>query len=245
MKQLLAILITALIIIFAWVFVRFLYSPRNRAQIVDEIMSSKRIRLSNRELEEELTFFLASKLGIYEGSFEIVDIVNLKTYEMAGADYLLVTVRTPDGKLCQVVVSRKAGAWGKWEIQQGTFRLIKAAGEKGAAVYSEKKKFWMKELGVTADELRQYYRAHPEAILKGDDLFFDEETGIAHLPADWFKTVKPEISYKLSVDKNGPARFVPEMQAKPADAFWQPDYPADYLGGGYRSYLYEKIKESK
>jgi hypothetical protein len=245
MKQLLAIIITALVFIMIWAGARLFYSPRNKLQVVEEVGYSKRIRLSSRELEEELTFFLASKLGIYEGSFEIVGIVNLKTQEMAGADYLLVTVRISDGKLCQVVVSRKAGPWGKWGIEQETFKLINAADAKGAALYSEKTKAWMKELGVTADELRQYYRAHPEAILKGDELFFDEETGITRLPADWFKTVNPPVSYKLSVDKNGPVRFVPGMEVKPADVFWQPDYPGDYLGGGYRSYLYEKIKENK
>jgi hypothetical protein len=104
----------------------------------------------------------------------------------------------------------------------------------------------MKELGVTVDEVRQYYKAHPEAILKGEELFFDKETASPRLPADWFKTVRqPDVQYKLLINKNEPARFVPGIKVEPANSLWKPDYPSDYLGPGYRSYLYEKVKENK
>lgn len=201
-----------------------------------------RINLANRDLQEELIFFLARQLGIYEGNFQIVDVVNLEAREMTGTDYLLITLRAPDGKLCQIVISRKSLPWAKWEIRTETYKLIESSADK--TIFLDNPGSWMKELGVTAEDVRQYYRAHPEAIMKGEEAFFDQETGSPRLPADWDKTVKTQTQYKLSINKNEPARFVPGMKVEQADAFWQPDYPSDYLGAGYRSYLYEKVKDN-
>jgi hypothetical protein len=244
MKQLLAVIIAVVLVVILWLAGYLFYYRREVAPNVDKKFLTNRIRLANRQLEEELTFFLARQLGIYEGKFEIIDVVNLETREMAGADYLLVTLKAPDGKLCQVIVSRKSLPWAKWEIEAGTFNLLEPSA--AGAASSDNLKARMKELGVTAEEVRQYYKAYPEAILKGEELFFDQETATPRLPIDWFKAVKPSMQHeKLSINKNGPARFVPGMKAEPADTLWQPDYPGDYLGAGYRSYLYEKVKDNK
>jgi len=244
MKQLIAIVITLILVIAIWLTGYFLYHRKVNFAALQSKLLTNRIHLADRDLEEELTFFLARQMGIYEGNFEIIDVVSLEARETAGADYLLVTLRTPDGQLCQVIISRSPLPWAKWEIQPKTFNLLQSPGALAAS--SDNNKAWMKELGITPQEVQQYFNAHPQAILKGEGIFLNQETGIHRLPEDWFETIKPgPQNGKLPINKNEPTHFVPGMKAESADALWQPDYPSGYLGSGYRSYLYKKVKEEK
>jgi hypothetical protein len=66
------------------------------------------------------------------------------------------------------------------------------------------------------------------------------------LPLDWWKSVKVGESpfrYKMEIGKNKTMRFVSDMKRESSsDLFWKVDYPADYMGSGYRGYLFEKVK---
>lgn len=201
-----------------------------------------RLNLSDTELKKEIIFFLAKDLGLYQGNFEILDVVFLYTGEIAGADYILVTLKAPDGRLCQITVSRISLPFARWELNPKTFSVI----EPLKTILESKVEVprWMQDLGVTDEQLQNYYTKHPELAVKGEYAFFDEETGSYNLPADWYQAV-----FNLVTGKDKTIRLIPDkgerLQADTVNFYWKADYPSEYLGLGYRGYLYQKIEESK
>lgn len=200
-----------------------------------------RFDLSDPELRSELIFFLTKEMGLYEGEFKILDVVYLYTDEISGADYILVTLEAPDGKLCQLTVSRNFLPYAKWELNPKNFSII----EPLEPILGSEVKVpqWMQDLGVTAQQLDKYYVTHPEEALKGETAFFDEKTGKYNLPLDWY-----QATFTLEIKDKG-IRLIPETDKKAKTAivnfYWKADYPIEYLGPGYREYLYKKIKEQK
>jgi len=246
MKQLMILLFAVALAIGSW----FLIGPlleKNPAfnrdqQTVDFI--NRRLSLANIDLEKELAFFLAKQFGIFEGSFEIVDIVNLNTTGITGTDYLLVTFKAPDGRFCQVSVSRGKGTNSGWEILPESFSVSQFSSSQPIMPV------WMKDLGIAPEQLDEYYRAHPEAIALGEKLFRDPQTGGYILPTDWFQTVKPvHKPYAIVLNQNQKVAINPNMvsgtESDMINTYWKADYPSSNIGPGYRAYLYGKVKGSE
>lgn len=208
---------------------------------------TKQLHLSDSQIEEELVYFLARQLGIYEGEFQIVDAVNLDTDDIAGTDYILLTLKAPDGKMCQVTISRDAYPWAEWRLNKENLNVVDFS--LPSSVFGPEIPEWMKNLRITPEEVLAYYAAHPDAKEKGEAAFIDDKTKKHRLPSDWYKTVKLETAFKLQINKNKPVRFVSSMKEEAAvsalSSFWKTDYPVEYSGPGYRAYLYEKIKGNK
>lgn len=243
MKQLMILLFAVVLAMGSW----FMIGPlleKNPAFNHDQETSdfiNRKLSLANIDLEKELAFFLAKQFGIFEGSFEIVDIVNLNTTGITGTDYLLVTFKTPDGRFCQVSVSRGTGSRSGWEILPESFSVSQFAS------YHPIMPVWMKDLGITPEQLDEYYRAHPEAVALGEKLFKDPQTGGYILPTDWFQTVKAvHKPYAIVLNQNKKITINPNMvsgtQSDMINSYWKSDYPSDKIGPGYRAYLYGKIK---
>lgn len=201
-----------------------------------------RLDLSEQLLKKELVFFLAKELGLYGGSFEILDVVYLYTNDIIGAEYILVTLKAPDGRLCQITVSRKFVPWAKWKFNSKDFSIIEPLRSLLESQFEFPK--WMQDLGVTAEQLQNYYEKHPEVAAQGESAFFDKKTGRYSLPSDWYQTL-----FVLVEEKGKTMRLMPQIQeevkADIVNSYWRPDYPTEYLGLGYREYLYKKIEESK
>ncbi|HTY45177.1 MAG TPA: hypothetical protein VMD52_04205 [Patescibacteria group bacterium] len=204
------------------------------------------IYLSDADIEEELIFFLSKKLGIYEQDYQVVDVVNLNTREVTGVDYILVTLRAPDGRLCQVIVSRNSNPWAKWELDPVNFNVVDIVEPDSLAGQAPQ---WMQELSITPEQVNAYYKAHPELAQKGEAAFFDAKTGVRQLPADWYQVIKPEVTFSLEIGKDKTVRIISSMgeeaKKRVVNAYWKADYPTDYLGGGYREYLFRKLKDSQ
>lgn len=243
MKQLIIlfiefVLIVALVIgiYYANLSKKFDYPYRYNKPIV-----ATHLDLSDLELRSELIFFLTKELGLYEGEFKILDVVYLYTDKISGADYILVTLEAPDGKLCQITVSRNFLPYAKWELNPKSFSLI----EPWEPILGLKVKVpqWMQDLEINPQQLQKYYAAHTDVALKGEAAFFDEKTGKYNLPADWYQT-----TFTLEIKDKG-IRLVPEIDKKAKTAivnsYWKADYPTEYLGPGYREYLYKKIRDQR
>lgn len=207
------------------------------------VILTRRLHLLNADIEDKIIFYLSRKLGIYEGALEIIDVVNLDTRGISGADYILVTLKAPDGKLCQVTLSRGSLPWSEWELNPEN-SSAKEMPQSALLPYAENAG-WMRDLGITRDEVIRYYIAHPEI---GPDnnierAFLDKETGIRSLPSDWWKAALSESRFRLEISKNKVLSFVSHMGSEdPLNSYWAVDYPLDYSGPGYRGYLYKKIK---
>jgi hypothetical protein len=80
--------------------------------------------------------------------------------------------------------------------------------------------------------------------VKGELAFFDEKAGKYNLPLDWYQTV-----FTLEIEKDKTARLISDTgkqtKTTAANSYWKVDYPMQYLGPGYREYLYKKIKGEK
>ncbi|RKY30683.1 MAG: hypothetical protein DRP74_06485 [Candidatus Omnitrophota bacterium] len=242
MKQLLTVIFEFLIIIavVAGIYYYNLSRPPSARYRYQKPIVSTHMDLADLELKQELIFFLRQEFGLYTTEFEIIDVVFLSTHELSGNDHILVTLKTPDNRLFQVAVSKTFIPWAKWQLDRSGFAVIEPI--KPLLGYELKVPEWMQELGVTQEQLNRYMSLHPEAAILGESAFVDKETGKYELPQDWYLTL---FSLITSEDKKG-LRLVPEkaeeVNKNLIDSYWETDYPADYLGPGYRSYLYKKIK---
>lgn len=244
MRQLVALLVVLGFIAGVAFILHVNETTREKTHLARKILfMTDNLNALNPEQEDKLIFYLTKQLGTYEGSFEIIDVVNLQSHDIGATAYLLVTLRAPNGKFCQVIISRKNLPWARWEIEQGSFKVVDIK----QAVYvttNENDLIWMKELGITPEEVHRYLAAHPEKALgDAEALFLDQDTGYHAIPKDFWKVKTPQASFKLEINKDKTMRFVSEMKRESsADLYWKVDYPSDYLGGGYRGYLFDKVK---
>jgi len=246
MRQLISFVIVVAFIVTIAVTLHRRAIEREKARVARKlVMMIDNLNALSPDQEDTLTFYLTKQLGTYEGSFEIIEVVNLQTRDISGTEYLLVTLRAPNGKFCQVILSRKSLPWAHWQIESGSLKIVDIP-QAEYITTTEKDLVWMKELGVTAEEVSRYLAVHPEKALgDAETLFVDQTTGKLTLPRDWWKSVKVGESpfrYKLEIAKNKTMRFVSDMKMESSDLFWKIDCPADYLGSGYRGYLFEKSK---
>lgn len=200
--------------------------------------------LPGSDFEEELVFYLARQLGIYKGEFEIIDIVSLNTNVIIGKEYLLITVRAPNGDICQVTVVKGAGPWTRWTVIPGSFQVSRIP--EASLLIRLDTSPWMRELGVSSEDVLKYFASHPGTAARGEKAFIDLKGGGKYkLPGDWDETIKINSPLRLSVGKNKPVGLSNTMaQNKAGDisSFWKIDYPSEYSGPGYRAYLYNKAK---
>ena len=241
MRQLLIILIEFILIIGLVIGIYYinLSQKENYPYKYQKPLMSTQLDLTDLELKEELRFFLAKELGLYEGEFQIINAVFLYTEQISGADYILVTLRAPDGNLCQITILRNFLPWAKWEINPKNFSVLEPLEpliDNEASVPR-----WMQDLGVTAEQLDNYYRRYPEVAANRETAFLDLKTGKYNLPSDWYQTV-----FSFTAEKDKTIRLVPDkaekIKANIVNSYWKADYPSEYLGLGYREYLYQKIK---
>lgn len=243
MKNVAILLVELLLIVGLLVGIHSVYRQKAKARLEEKPLITNEIQLSSATLEEELTYFLATRLNLYEEGYEIVDVTNLATAAVTGTDYLVVTIRTPDGRYCQIAVSRQSVPWAKWELNPETYQLVDI---RQPDSFSAQTPPWMREIGITAAQVEEYFAAHPELRRSGAQAFIDKQTGAYRLPADWYQAVKVESTFNVEVGKDKTMRIFSnigeEARARLVNSYWKSDYPVQYLGPGYRGYLYKKIK---
>lgn len=244
MRQLLYLLIEFVLIIAVVTGLYFTHFSRKPSEpfVYNKPIIRQQADIDNEELKKELIFFLNKELGLYSGTFEFVDAAFLHTNDLTGADLILVTLRAPDGRLCQLTVSRSSRPGARWQLDREHLKVV----EPLTPVLESRQEVpqWMQDLGVTGEQLQMYYAAHPEAAKKGELAFFDPGTGQYSLPADWVQTV-----FTLVIDKDKTMRLIADSKEKTkkdmADSLWESDYASEYVGMGYREYLYDKVKGEK
>jgi hypothetical protein len=246
MKRLLLLLLEISLIVSVGLVVYFNYRDKGKTKTYHKlVIRDGKLHFLNPELEDRLTFYLTRQLGVYEGSFEIVDVVNLGTREITGVGYVLVTVKAPNGRLCQITLSKNLYPWAQWEIAAQNTRVQEAP--RSLLPEPGKDMQCMAELGITPQEVREYYLKHPELTWEETEAtFLDKETGMHILPADWkqIASAKPRFSLEISKDKS--FRFVSSMVTESTyNSYWKVDYPTAYSGPGYRAYLYDKAEGSR
>ncbi|MBM3254818.1 MAG: hypothetical protein FJZ08_00750 [Candidatus Omnitrophica bacterium] len=208
------------------------------------IVNTERPHFLTRDLEDNLVFFLTKQLGSYEGAFEIIEVVNLGTRELAGVDYVVMTIRAPDGKLCQVALVKNSYPWSKWEVASEQFKVEEPAKTLYSSYTKDTK--WIETLGITPGQLYEYYIKHPQMTQEElESSFVDKVTGMHILPDDWRQSVTLAPNFSLEQNKERGFRFIANIAGDNSyDTYWKVDYPASYSGPGYRAYLYDKIEQN-
>ncbi|MDD2703021.1 MAG: hypothetical protein PHC33_03340 [Candidatus Omnitrophica bacterium] len=247
MKQFFFLGISVLLAVVLWLGACFIYNYQPYEPLSSPAFIKSRLYLPGSDFEENLIFFLAGQLGIYEGEFEVLDMVNLELRNIAGMDYLLITLRTPNGDLCQVTIAKDIFPWTRWEIVPSSFTVVRLP-EAGLRFAFDAPQ-WMRDLGITPEQVAGYFAEHPDMRLRGRDAFVDPKTQKQSLPVDWPVSVKKDKPPRFSVNKNKKTGFSSVMADKNQvgllNAYWKADYPVDYSGPGYRAYLYGKGREDR
>ena len=191
---------------------------------------------------EEFVSFLAQRFGAYGSLVEIVQIVILSTKDITGKDYVLLTLRAPNGKYYQTVISRDAYPWSRWSFDPQTFA------EADQIQLDLSRPIIIED--IIPKEVLTYYQLNSVAQIDQEPP--DEQNKNENVPAR-----RPAVSdikkagevgqpamFKLELGKDKKWRFnsIPKDTAGETNTYWKVDYPAEYSGGGYRIYLYKKIK---
>jgi len=196
-------------------------------------VASSRGQLLSAEFEEQLVYFLVTKLNIFEGNFEVIDVVNLDVRNFTGSDYVLITLRAPDGRLCQVTAKRQAGRSAQWQFDDKSFSVIGLAKYEPASI--EEDYDLISDLSA---------RLGKEIPFKDQTLSLFKIVSQDNSEFLVFESLPPKLTVSINKDKK--IGLSNQMSAgEGPDALWKPDYPTSYLGPGYRSYLYEKVKGRK
>ena len=122
-----------LIILAALVSTFYFYQAGVLLSTGQDVPSSRSHWLSP-EFEAQLVYFLVTKLNIFEGNFEVIDVVILAVHNLTGSDYVLITLRAPDGRLCQVTAKRQAGHSAQWQFDDQSFSVIGLAKYEPASI---------------------------------------------------------------------------------------------------------------
>jgi hypothetical protein len=208
------------------------------------IVNTEKLFFMDKDLEETLVFLLTRQVGAYEGAFEIIGAVNLGAAEMTGANYVVLTIRAPDGKICQIALSKGVYPWSRWRVLEQTLKVSEMISPLYAGSAEDSK--WMDELGITAQQLDEYYLKHPQMTQEElKEAFVDKITGLHVLPDDWQGTAGANAHFKLETGKEKGFRSISNIAGDASsDTYWKVDYPG-YVGPGYRSYLYDKINQNR
>ena len=124
MKQLAILIVSIMIIAGLWGWAYMFWISRQSEQPASAIISTEPAVFSDSELQSEVVFFLTKELGIYEGGFEVVDVARVDAAAIAGIEYLVVTMRAPDGRLCQVAVRKSLKPNAAWELDPSSFSVL-------------------------------------------------------------------------------------------------------------------------
>ncbi len=180
------------------------------------------------EFEEKMVYFLVTKLNIFEGNFEVIDVVNLNARNFTGNDYILITLRTPDGRFCQVMAKRQIGKSTEWQFDEQSFNVV------GLDKYEPSS---MEEYYNRLNELNIGFRKDDD----GQSLVLLEKSSQDMPELLVFENIPSALS--LEINKNKKIGLSNQMsEGGGPDVLWKPDYPTSYLGPGYRAYLYQKVK---
>ncbi|MFA5090731.1 MAG: hypothetical protein WC510_06890 [Candidatus Omnitrophota bacterium] len=207
---------------------------------------SSQLRLFDPEIERGLIAYLIKRLDIHEGIFEIIDVVNMDTHGISGVDYILVTLKVPGGKICQVTMSKKSSPWARWEIDQSSFSAVELPKQNIVSASEKDSTELVYDIDASPKQLQEYYATHPDTVEKVGLAFFDEKTGKYILSFGSDGAAPRSVNLSLEPGKGKIIKFVPYMSSSTGSAsYWKVDYPSEYSGPGYRSYLYRKIKGSE
>ncbi len=183
--------------------------------------------LLSADFEEKLVYFLVTKLNIFEGNFEVIDVVNLNARNFTGSDYILITLRTSDGRLCQVIAKRQVGKSAEWQFDEQSFNVV------GLDKYEPSS---MEDYYNRLNELDIGFRKEDDG--RSLDLLEESSPDMPELLV--FESIPSALS--LEINKNQKIGLSNQMsEGGGPDVLWKPDYPS-YLGPGYRAYLYQKVK---
>lgn len=244
MKQYVVLIIAVLIGLVLWGGANIILQHRRIEPLSFQPVIKSRIYLPGADFEEELIFFLARHMGIYEGEFEVIDVVDLEMRNISGVDYILVTFRAPNGNLCQVTIAKDVFPWAQWEIIPESFSVVELP--EARIRFTMDTPQWMQALGITPEQVAEYLAEHPDMKIRGESAFLNKKTQRYALPVDWSKSVRKVKPLRFSINKNKQIGLSSLMLRKSQigllNSYWQPDYPTDYSGPGYRAYLYGKSK---
>ncbi len=244
MKQFIFLGIAVILAAGLWLGVSLILEYQPDDMPSSQTFMKSRLYLPGAEFEDDLVFFIARQLGIYEGEFEILDVVNLELQDIAGTEYLLITLRAPNGDLCQVTIAKELFPWSRWEIVPSSFTAVRIP-EAGLRFAFDAPQ-WMRDLGITPEQVAGYFAEHPDKHGQGESAFIDPVTQKRSLPIDWSVSAKKDKPLRFSINKNKKTGFSNVMAGKSRtgllNAYWKADYPSDYAGPGYRAYLYGKSR---
>lgn len=201
---------------------------------------TKHVYISDAAFQDEFLFFLAKTLNIYRGNFDIIDIYRVSD-DLTGKEVIIITVRVPGGNIYQVSATPDRGGW-KFDAGFPVASDMKRFGFDSLEL-DEATAAWLEGMGISPEQVLEYFKAHPDRFIEGGAIFTNEKTGKHCLPVDWFEAVKPAAEYTLVLGKEGsPSRLVPSLKNEGQDTIWKTDTAPDYAGQGYRAYLGGKVK---
>ena len=162
-------------------------SPQDKRFSDPRIIALKESK-SDPELERDAVNFLAKKIARKNDDIRIVQIVSITPIEKEEKRVSELVLKTMDGRLYQLSAF-KINPESKWEFKMGN--LNPEIPMKEISFFAEIPQ-WMRDLGVTPENLFEYYLSHLKIALDKGAAFFDQKTGRYKLPEDWWSTIKVE-----------------------------------------------------
>lgn len=118
--SLIALVVVAGIIMWIYLFRVGVLAPGEKAKFdTHDVLSA--------DFEEKLVYFLVTKLNLFEGNFQVINVMGLNVGNLVGQDYILITMRGPDGKIYQVTARRPTGPRAEWEFDESSFHAVNLA----------------------------------------------------------------------------------------------------------------------
>jgi hypothetical protein len=238
-----ALLMVAAIVMTFLLTALYLRPPRYNRQFATKTLVITGVDSPLFRDNEEFAAFLRKQLGIYGGQVEIVQMITLNTRDITGRDYVLVTLRAPNGTYYQTVISKDAQPWSKWEFDPKTFCRAETI-QLDLARPIRLDDFVPREV-LIAYQLDSV-SARNDKIQSEFEKIKDNNPQQKTVLGRPLAPVEPQVgSFKLELGKDKKWHFttVNKESANDTESYWKTDYPTEYTGGGYRSYLYNKIKD--
>ncbi|MDD5347876.1 MAG: hypothetical protein PHT59_04605 [Candidatus Omnitrophica bacterium] len=218
--------------------VMWVYLLRSGVMAPGERATFDTSNVMSADFEEKLVYFLVTKLNLFEGNFQVINVMGLNVGNLVGQDFVLITLRGPDGNIYQVTARRSTGARADWEFDEGSFHAVNLATYVPSS--PEEEYGLLGEEGGDPGKNKLYAQlAAPGEFLEPGRLagFEGEGSGLLLQSAE----IAGKSNFDLSRNKR--VMYSNRLVAGPGpDAMWVTDYPKDVVGPGYRSYLYQKMK---